>query len=262
METGLFSSKRNQVLGSIGLVMVIVALASYTVLNLKMVEQTEPMPATFSVTGKGEVMATPDIATFSFSVEAKAPTAAEAQAQSGTKVNALLSYLREQGVEDKDIKTQNYSLYPNYRYEEKVCAFGSFCPPSEPIPDGFTVSQTVVVKVRDTDKATALIAGVGEREATNISGLTFTIDDVEALKAKAREAAIEDAKAKADILAAKLGVKVVRLVSYYENEGFYPDPYFAKTEMAASADTGFGGAELPMGEESTSVEVQVTYEVK
>ena len=261
MDNGYFNSKNSRILGSVALVALIVALASYAVLNLEMAKNVEKMEATISVTGEGEILAIPDIGTFTFSVNAQAATAPEAQQLSGTKINEILAYLKEQGIEEKDIKTENYNLFPRYRYEEKVCQFGSFCPPGEQIPDGFEVTQSVVVKVRDTAKAGNLIAGVGERGATDIGGLSFTIDDVDALKVDAREKAIADAKAKADVLAAQLGVKITRLVSYSENSDEYM-PYVKTMEMSADAASAFGGAELPVGEESTKVRVQVTYEVE
>lgn len=261
MDNGYFNSKNSRILGSVALVALIVALASYAVLNLEMAKNVEKMEATISVTGEGEILAIPDIGTFTFSVNAQAATAPEAQQLSGTKINEILAYLKEQGIEEKDIKTENYNLFPRYRYEEKVCQFGSFCPPGEQIPDGFEVTQSVVVKVRDTAKAGNLIAGVGERGATDIGGLSFTIDDADALKVDAREKAITDAKAKADVLAAQLGVKITRLVSYSENSDEYM-PYVKTMEMSADAASAFGGAELPVGEESTKVRVQVTYEVE
>ncbi len=221
---GFFSSKANRVLGSIALAMLILALASYAILNFKNAKTAGEYPANISVEGKGEIQAVPDVGQFSFSVMASGATAGEVQEASATKINSILAYLKEQGVEDKDIKTQDYNLFPKYRWEERPCAFGSYCPPGEQVQDGFEVSQTVSVKVRDTAKAGSLVAGVGEKGATNISGINFVVDDEEALKAQAREAAIADAKAKAEKLAEGLGVKLVRIVSFYENQGYYPMP--------------------------------------
>lgn len=243
--------------------MLILALGSYAKLNFEKIEYLSPMPATITVTGEGELFAVPDIGQFSFSVMAESEDVTAAQELSGTKVNSILEYLREQGIEDKDIKTLNYNLYPRYRYEERICPLGSYCPPGERVQDGFEVNQTVQVKVRETDKAPSVIAGVGERGATNISGLEFTIDDVEVLRKEAREKAIVDAQEKAAVLANQLGVKIVRLTSYNEQGGGY-EPYYKAAAMAMDMEeaAGFGGAELPMGEEGTKVEVSVTYEVR
>ncbi len=263
MKEGFFNTASNRILFSLGLLMAVIALASYATLNFEKVDFINPIPATISVTGEGEVFAVPDIGQFSFSVNAKGDDASSVQEESGTKINEILSYLREQGVEEKDIKTQSYNLYPKWRYEERVCALGSYCPPGERVQDGFEVSQSISVKVRDTKNAGAIIAGVGEKGATNISSLDFTVDDMEAIKAEARVAAIDDAKDKAELLADQLGVRLVRLASYNEEGGNYYQPKFDRVmSFEADESAGFGGAEMPVGEDSTKVRVSVTYEVR
>ncbi len=256
-----FSNRYAKLLTLLTLAAAIIALLSYAWVNFEYTT-TSDYEATISVNGEGEVLAVPDIGQFSFSVKAEADTATEVQEVSGTAINEILAYLREQGIEDKDIKTQNYNLYPRYRYEEKICPFGSYCGQGERVEDGFEVSQSVSVKVSDTDQAGAIIAGVGERGATNISSLNFIIDDIEALQTEAREMAINDAKEKAERLAVQLVVKLTRIVNFYENEG-RESYYMERSVMAMDAsESGFGGAELPMGEESTKVTVNITYEIR
>lgn len=262
MDKGFFSTMQMRVLGALLLLMVMIALASYASLNFEKIRYVNPMPATISVAGEGEVLAVPDIGQFSFSVMAEAAEANVAQEMSGTKINEILGYLREQGIEDKDIKVEYYNLYPRWRYEERICPASSYCPPSEQIQDGFEVTQSIAVKVRDTKNAPAIIAGVGERGATNISNLNFTIDDIDALRDEARAKAIKDAQEKAVVLAAQLGVRIERMTAYYES-GDSSQPYYKATPAAFDAvEEGFGGAELPVGEESTTVRVNVTYEVR
>lgn len=258
-----YKSKPIQLLGALALLMVIIALGSYASLNFEQIKYANPAPATISVAGEGEVLVVPDIGQFSFSVRADGADATTAQEQSGTKVNDILAYLKAQGIEEKDIKTQNYQLNEKWRWEERVCAVGALCPRGQQVQDGFEVIQTVSVKVRKLDSASGIIAGVGDKGATDISNLNFTIDDMEVVKAEARAKAIADAQAKAVVLANQLGVRVQRLISYSEDGGAYPVPYYAKT-MAMSADeaSGFGGAELPVGEESTKVNVNITYQVE
>ncbi|MFT7645190.1 MAG: hypothetical protein ACI9BF_000865 [Candidatus Paceibacteria bacterium] len=256
-----FKTAPMRILGSLILFMALIALASYAKLNFAKIEFINPSPATISVIGEGEVLAVPDIGQFSFSVTAEGDDASKAQETSGTKINDILAYLKEQGIEDKDVKTQNYNLYPKWRYEERLCLANSYCPPGERVQDGFQVSQTVSVKVRDTKIAGVIIAGVGEKGATNISNLNFTIDDIDALRAEARGAAIKDAEEKADLLAGQLGVLVVRLINYNEGGGY--EPYLETRAMSfdsAKADD-FSGPELPVGEQSTKVQVTITYEV-
>lgn len=263
MNESFFSTKGNRILGAVVLVMGILALASWTILNLSQAEQVQ-LPATITVEGEGEVMAVPDVATFSFSVETEGVTAEEAQGLSAETTNELLAYLEEAGVSEEDIQTRNYNLYPKYRFEERICPAGSFCPPGERIQDGFSVSQSVSVKVRETAQAGTLIAGVGERGATNISGLSFTIDDEESLRAEARALAIEDAREKAEVLADNLDVSITGLASYYENEhsqyGYGGDDFYAVE--ARNLQESMPAPDLAPGEEETVVRVSVTYEVR
>lgn len=251
-----------QILLTIILVGVIVALAAYAYYTFKQSEGVYTGAAVITVQGEGEVLARPDIGTFSFSVMAEGKDAAEAQSKSAEAMNAVLAYLTEAGVEDKDVKTENYYLNPKYRYETQVCTF-NYCPPSNPVIDGYEVSQTVTVKVRDLDKSGELISGVGDKGATNISGLSFTIDDETEIKAEAREKAIADAKEKANKLAESLGVRIVRMTGYWEEQGGYYPMY----------DRGYGGdmafaesaavaPDMPIGENTITSNVSITYEVK
>jgi uncharacterized protein YggE len=266
MGPTFFSEKSNRILGSLALLMTIFALGMYSQYTWKQAEYLYSGPAMISVSGEGEVTAVPDVGEFSFSVNADAEEAATAQKEVADTINAIVAYLKENGVEEKDIKTEYYNLYPKYRYEERVCAFGmSYCPPGEQVQDGFTVSQSIRVKVRTLDTAGDLIAGAGERGATNLSGLNFTIDDESALKAEARESAIADAKAKAQVLADQLGVRLVRMTGYNENEGYNPYPYYGMggDMMARSAVAEESAAiDVPAGENIIKSQVTITYEVR
>lgn len=243
------------------LIGIVASLGAYTKLTLREAKYGQYGATSITVRGEGEIMATPDIGTFSFSVMSEGADAATAQSASAEKINAILSYLEESGVEEKDIKTQNYYLNPKYRYEERVCPINTYCPPGEPILDGYTVTQSVEVKVRDLDAAGNLISGVGERGATNISQLQFTIDDESALRAEARAKAIEDARQKAEALAEDLDVSIVRFMSYYEEEA-YPYYGYGGDAMMAREEAAMVSPKLPTGENATMVTVNVTFEVK
>jgi hypothetical protein len=248
------------------IVLVLVGLVgsfgAYTYQTLKSAKYQYMGPTTISVRGEGEVLAKPDIGSFSFSVRAEAEDAATAQTKSAEAINTIVEYLKGADVDEKDIKTQNYYLNPKYRYEERVCTSGFYCPPGEAIIDGYEVSQMIEVKVRDLDESGDLISGVGERGATDISGLSFTIDDETVLKAEAREMAIADAKEKAKELANDLGVRIVRMVGYYEEEG-YPRPYYGYGgDMAMESKEMAVAPDMPTGENSIMSSVNITYEVR
>lgn len=252
-----------QALLALILVAVLTSLFAYTKLTLREAKYGQYGMTSITVRGEGEVMARPDVGTFSFSVTAEADDASAAQSDSAEKMNAILAYLDEAGVEEKDVKTNGYSLNPKYTYETTVCSPNMYCPPGDPKIDGYTVTQTVEVKVRDLDNAGDLISGTGERGATNISGLSFTVDDESNLKAEAREAAIADAKEKAGILAGELGVRLVRIMSYYEEEGYgMPYAYEGGDMMSAKSEAASMAPSLPTGENETKSVVSITFEVR
>lgn len=251
-------------LATLALVALIAALGAYAHYTLRQAKYVMTGPTVISVTGTGEVLAKPDIGQFSFSVRAEGSDAASAQDASAQSINAIIDYLKDADVDEGDIKTQNYNLNPKYTYEERICPAGSFCPPGERVIDGYEVYQTVSVKVRDLDNAGNLITGVGERGATNISGLNFTIDDTDVLKAEAREQAIADAKEKAKQLADDLGVKLVRMTGFWEADGGYyePMPYGFGVDMAMEESRAVSAPQLPTGENTVTSRVDISYEVK
>ncbi|MBY0309764.1 SIMPL domain-containing protein [Patescibacteria group bacterium] len=263
MNETFFSSPINRILGTLALVGLVVSFAAYAYYTLKQAEYMYMGPTTISVTGEGEVLAVPDVGQFSYTVSASAPDATAAQTEVATKGNAVIAYLKEQGIEDRDIKTQQYSMYPKYRWEERPCVYGVPCMPGQQIEDGFEVSQSVTVKVRNLDTAGNLITGVGEKGATNLSGLTFTVDDEEALKSEARTLAIADAQAQSEQLAKDLGVRIVKMNGYYE-EGPMSPLYGYGGEMDAKMQSAMPAVapELPAGESATKSRVTVTYIVK
>lgn len=220
-------------------------------------------PATITVQGEGEAMAPANIATFSFSVVSEGEDSETASSRAAEIANTILGFLREQGIEERDIKTSGLNLSPKYRYEERICAFDGYCPPGERILDGFEMRQSITVKVRNIDIAGDVISGVAQRNATNISGLQFTIDDEDVLKAKARAAAIADAKAKAEVLAADLGVRLDGILNFNENDGYMPYGYGGAMEMRAM-DMAESAVvpEVPVGENEVRSVVNITYRIR
>lgn len=218
---------------------------------------------TVTVTGKGEVFSVPDRATFSVTVREEASDVATAQDKATKKMNDVIAYLKGAGVEEKDIKTVNYNVNPKYEWHNAVCREG-YCPPGKQTLVGFEVWQTLEVKVKDPKKAGELLSGVGSKGASEVSGLSFTIEDEDKLRAEAREKAIAEAREKANELAKQLGVQVVRVVGFYEDAGGYPPPIAygrGGMDMAAEAKA-MVAPELPTGENKIVSNVNITYEIR
>lgn len=219
---------------------------------------------TITVSGNGEVFAVPDRATFTVSVREEGGNVAGAQDKATAKINAIIDYLKGAGVEDKDIKTQSYNVNPKYEWEQKACPAGGYCPPGNQKLVGFEVYQTLEVKVKDPKKAGELLTGVGGKGASEVSSLSFTVEDEDALRAQAREQAISEAKEKADALAKQLGVSVVRVVGFYEDAGGYPPmPYaYGKGGAMDTALEARVAPTLPTGENKIVSNVNITYEIR
>lgn len=221
---------------------------------------------TISVSGDADVYASPDVANISFTVREEDKKVSVAQGKVSAKVATVLASIRKLGVADKDIKTENYSSYPKYEWQEaRVSCLSLNCPPPRPgkqIVVGYEVSQSVSIKVRNIDGVNAIVEALGNAGVTEMQGPNFAIDKEDDLKADARRQAIEKARAKAEVLASDLGVSLVRVVSFSENQG---GPIYYKAMMSTSA-VGLGGAapapELPTGQTKITANVTVTYEIR
>lgn len=265
-NTSLLSSSgfRKAVLAAVVLLAVLLFAQSIkTFKSLSYVGKDVPAMNTITVSGTGESFATPDIATFSFTVQDESLVVATSQEKVNKSVEAILSYLKKSGVAEKDIKTQNYNVYPRYEYPQIRCITYP-CPTGERQLAGYTVTQSISVKVRKIADAGKLVSDIGELGATEISGLQFEVDEEDGVLRDARQDAIRDAQTKAAQLAKDLGVRLVRIVNFSES-GNYPMPYYAK-EMAF----GMGGdtaaapapAAIPTGENQFVSNVSITYEIR
>ncbi len=221
-----------------------------------------------SVDGSGDAVSAPDIATFSFTVNENAKTVADAQTKATTKTNAALKAVRDAGIADKDIQTQSYNINPHYEYQSAVCpAYSSssavsYCPGGKSILTGYDVSQTIQIKVRDLSKAGAIFSTIGALEVENVNGLTFAVDKPEAVQAEARAKAIAAAQAKAESLAKQLGVKLVRIISFSENNSVPRALMYSMDSKVMSSAGAVAVPEVPAGEQKITSNVSISYEIR
>lgn len=195
----------------------------------------------FSSSGEGKAVAIPDIATISFSVVTQGGKNIQSlQTQNTEKANAAIAFLKENGVEAKDIKTSNYNVEPRYQYYN--CSYSSFengkvCPPSEIV--GYTITQTADVKIRDFVKIGDILSGLVAKGANTVSQLQFGLDDPTKAQNEARSEAIRKAKEKAKVVAETAGFRLGKLISV--DEGFNY-PYMMRT--MSEKDYGIGGGDI------------------
>lgn len=220
-------------------------------------------PNTITVTGKGEALAKPDIATVSFSVFQESKAIADAQKIVTDKTNKAVDFLKNNGIAEKDIKTTGYNIYPQYDYLQAAACTSGFCPSGKQVLRGYQVTQSIDVKIRDISKAGTILSGLTDAGVNTVSGLTFSIDNQDAINAAARKDAIDDAQSKAKQLAKDLGVRLVRIVSFNENNGGYPVPMYANAKVLGMGAMDSASAPVvPTGENTITSNVTITYEIR
>ena len=227
----------------------------------------------FSVTGDGKATAITDIAEFSFTVitQGGKEDIASLQAKNTEAMNKAIAFIKSAGVEDKDIKTQYYNIDPRYQtyncnprpilYLSDETETAQPCPPASIV--GYTITQSVEVKIRDFKKIGDIMGGVVANGANQIGALSFTIDDPSKVQDQARAKAIAKAKAKAEAIARAGGFGIGRLLNV--QEGGY-NPYLRYGSLSAD----FGGAALKAapaptiepGSQEINVSVTLQYEIQ
>lgn len=219
----------------------------------------------FAVSGEGKAVGVPDVAEFTFSVVTQGgKDIAALQKENTDKVNRAIAFVKQNGVDAKDIKTQNYNLEPRYQYSN--CGVTPTrevvtCPPPEIV--GYTITQSVTVKVRDFTKTGPILGGVIQNGANSVSQLYFKIDDPFMVQNQARAEAIQKAKARAQEIARAGGFRVGNLLSIDEGVSY---PFYKGLE--ARDAVGAGGTAAPAnpviepGSEEITVTVTLRYEIR
>ncbi len=229
----------------------LIVLAVFVVVSISQKLNTATTTNTVSFSGEGKVLAKPDVAVVDFSIVTEAVTSKAAQDANSEKSNRVSDFLKKQKIDDKDVKTISYNIYPQYDY------------PRSGVPRirGYQVSQTMEVKIRDLSSVSSVLDGVVTAGANQVGNLSFQIDEPEKLKAEARAKAIADAKKKADELKGQVGIKLGRIVNFSEGITGYPVPMY-ESSMKGMGGIGGGGPSVPSGENEITINVTLTYQIK
>lgn len=243
---------QKKILGWAVLVLVITG-AVYLVMLTKQTYGTATTTHTVTFSGEGTVSASPDVAVIDLSIVTEAGTSKIAQDENSRKSQSVADFLKREGIEEKDIKTTGYNVYPQYTYPQT----------GRPIITGYQVNQSMQVKVRNLDRTNVVLDGVVAAGANQVSNLQLTIDEPERLKEEARAKAIADAKEKARTLERQLGLDLGRIVNFSESEGGWPGPFFSKAEGRDIAVGGGGPLpEIPAGENEVVVSISITWQIR
>jgi hypothetical protein len=243
---------QKQILFWLGAILLVV-ISVFFIVSINQKYNTAATTNIVSFNGEGKVSAKPDVAVAYLSIVTEAVTSKAAQDANTTKSNNLITFLKNQKVADKDIKTTGYNIYPQYNYPRS----------GAPTIKGYQVNQTVEVKIRDLENASKILDGVVTAGVNQINQLSFEIDEPEKLKDQARQKAIDDAKSKADALKNQLGIKLGRIINFTEGTYGYPMPYAVK-DLSVGGIGGGGETtpSVPSGENEITVNVTITYQIK
>lgn len=214
---------------------------------------------TITVSGTGEIYVKPDLALATFSVITEAKTVDQALSENTKKMNAVIDYVKKQGVEDKDVKTTSFNISPRYEYQRVEVEIYPY-PPGKKVFVGYEVTQSLEVKIRDLTKIGDIIQESTAAGANQVGDLWLTIDKQDELKKQAREEAIKKAKTKAWELASQLGIKLVRITNF--SEGISVPPYYVQKEMGGMGEETVPQPQIETGENKITVTVTITYEIR
>lgn len=249
-------SRRMTVLFSIALLMTLAAMVKTT-----LAEETTPVmeplsEATISITGTGTITAEPDIAVVRAGAVSEAPTARVAMEANSKIMADTFAALRAMGVEDRDMQTSRLTVEPRYTYFDSS-SNGERRPPRI---DGYQVSNNLTVRVRDLTIIGEVLDALITAGVNQMGGLSFSVDEPDALFDQARADAVEDAMVQARLLTQAAGVSLGRVISISQSspqQNPPMQPQFARMAMADSAES----VPIATGEQSLRAQVTIVWAI-
>lgn len=201
------------------------------------------------ISATGEATRVPDVAIITAGVVTRAATARAALQQNAVQMERVRVALKKAGIADRDIQTSNISLNPEYRYIQD----------QPPKLTGYSASNQLNVRFRDIAKSGDILDALVAEGANSINGPSLTIDKPEDALDEARTKALGIGRARAELYARSLGMRVVRLVSVSESGGGYapPPPMPVMMEARAQAAT-----KIDPGEQKLSVALGMVFELR
>ncbi len=204
-------------------------------------------PATMVITGQGRIAAEPDMAVITLGVVSHDEHAAEALADNSRQLSQVFEVLAAAGIESNDIQTTQFSIQPIWRNR----SYDS----SDPAEiESYSVENNVTVRVREIEALGDILDAVARAGANEFRGIQFTLQEPGPAEDAARQAAVADAQARADLIAGAAGVQILGILSITESGGMHnPGP-----EMMAVASRS---VPVAGGEVGVSASITITYEI-
>jgi uncharacterized protein len=201
------------------------------------------------VVANGEVTRVPDIVRINAGVVTRAPTATEAIRQNAARMTSVRAALGRAGIAERDIQTSTINLQPEYRYAEN----------QPPQLVGYQATNEVNVRFRDIANSGRILDALVAEGANTINGPMLGIDRPETALDEARTLALTNARARAELYARSLGMRVKRVLSVGEAGGYMPpQPMLMRAEAASNRDA----TQIAPGEQTLSVSLTVSFELE
>ena len=248
-------SRRRAIRTILGGAVAAAALAALACTPTTQVTVASPSQQTgIAVTGTASVLVKPDVARLNLGVEVTDASVATARARAADTMTKVQNALKQKGVQEKDIRTQNLSISPRYTPSPDRTA--------PPILSGYVVNNQLQITVRNIDSASEVLdaAVAAGGNAVRVNGISFTVDQPEQFLAQAREEAVKNARARAEVLAKAAGVSLGTARSITESTTGGPIP-FPERAMAAPATGGAPPTPVNPGEQSLQLTVSVVYDI-
>jgi len=211
---------------------------------------------TITVAAEGKTTVTPDLAESSFSVLSTGKNPQDLADSNNQKITAVITFLKSEGLTDKDIATTGYNLSPNYQYDSNT---------QRNFITGYSLTQTVTVKMRDFVKVPEIIAGLTPLGVNEIGGINFTVEDPEKYLSIARADAFQKARTKAAEMTSENGASLGDIVNIAESQGSVPVPYYsygAASMKGAPAPQAIAPPTIEPGTQEVSDDVTLTFELR
>lgn len=217
-----------------------------------LVANPAPPQRSLDVTGTGMVYLAPDVAYINIGVHTEKDTAADAVAENNTQTQQVIAAIQAAGVDVKDIKTSNFSIYPNTQYDPQT---------SQKIGTTYVVDNTVNVTVRKLDQLGNMLDAAVKSGANSVNSVQFDVFDKTAALQQARTQAVKDAQTQAQQLAGDAGVSLgdVQSITFVNN---IPTPIMDTFGKGGGAALAAPSVPIQSGQMVLTVTVSMTYNIK
>jgi len=207
-------------------------------------------PRQIVVAGTGKVYMVPDLAYITIGVHSQSEKVKTALADNNAQVEAVKKALTDMGIDEKDIQTSSFNIYPMPQYDKDGKITTTI----------YSIDNMMYVTVRDLSKLGQTLDAVVSSGANSINSIQFDVQDKDKALSDARKLAVEDAKKQADEYASAINAKLGNVLALSVNSASTGTPVYEKLAM----DTANSSSSVPIsaGQFLLTVNVTITYEIQ